>query len=741
MAALLTQQDTLGQRPKDVTSGSHPTYSGHDGMPLFFKATAFGKEDSLGTTKEQAMYLLATKLFRRGIAKTSLITIARQTTIEPGLSKFENQDLHDEVFRPDPERFLNPNVFDETPGASREAVERMQRMHNRVLQVAEKVTGPMLEDALGDPSQLDPQSLSETVVLTLLTTADDAKGDNFIVNRSGEIIGIDNDHVFSDTLIPLPVPDDAPAQQYKVHFKNILLCSQTILDMPVHPNVTEQLLTSNTAQLLVEWLGELARYELRVEEMYADGAVPAIEMPDGSRWVSTDTGADLDLGIQTDLVAARIYKLWGRMQGLLSSKKSCTHRELFQYVLPETARFYQEIREHTLRADADVDPDELALINKEVYHIRNTAECDRPPTPDKKVLKWLYYQSAEVPIRVQIALPPLVLKIHITSDVDGYEVPLSPPKAGTVVLLTAGSIDTYSQQAYRLLAELDVDAIAAENVLQLAQSASKGFPKTFLSIVLAARMQLKLSHKLLMAGVTDARLLELITWVAQNDAPAKPSSTMVQVAVQSAIDRAVQGGANSSSQTPVVELKVQLQHLLAAGVPIDPTTDTTAPRPVPLLGTIARAYVTSVRVGKISLLHSLFLLLIELGAENLGSISTMVQYWSLLLDEAKVAANNGDQLASTDVPNALDVFAKTNRRLAWEMSLDQLLVASDPTQSILQIADMGLYKISTGSSFEELIVDGEFQRRNVTGRSSVGRISAGNAGSDVYFKCRPELPG
>jgi len=210
-------------------------------------------------------------------------------------------------------------------------------------------------------------------------------------------------------------------------------------------------------------------------------------------------------------------------------------------------------------------------------------------------------------------------------------------------------------------------------------------------------MQLKLSHKLLMAGVTDARLLELITWVAQNDAPAKPSSTMVQVAVQSAIDRAVQGGANSSSQTPVVELKVQLQHLLAAGVPIDPTTDTTAPRPVPLLGTIARAYVTSVRVGKISLLHSLFLLLIELGAENLGSISTMVQYWSLLLDEAKVAANNGDQLASTDVPNALDVFAKTNRRLAWEMSLDQLLVASDPTQSILQIADMGLYKISTGS--------------------------------------------
>jgi hypothetical protein len=71
--------------------------------------------------------------------------------------------------------------------------------YTRLLQVANKAEGSLLGDVLKDPDKgldaIDPASLSETVVFTILTTADDAKGDNFIVDRDGVIIGIDNDHV------------------------------------------------------------------------------------------------------------------------------------------------------------------------------------------------------------------------------------------------------------------------------------------------------------------------------------------------------------------------------------------------------------------------------------------------------------------------------------------------------------------------------------------------------------------
>ena len=276
MVALMTQQDSLGQRPKEVTSGSHPTYTS-EGTPLFFKATKLGFEDSLGTTKEHAMYLLANKLFGRGIANTSLMTIARQTTVDVDhLSRRDHSELRDDVFTPDPDRFLNANVFDSDPSAF-EKVKRMQRMHTRVLQVAEKMSGPTLEKVLSDQSvQLDPQSVSETVVLTILTTADDAKGDQFIVNRqTGAIVGIDNDHVLSNTLIP----HEDQTNQYQVHFKNILLCCPDLLDAPVHPTVAEELLAVNMPQLLLEWLGELAQYEHRVDALHADGALPPADPP------------------------------------------------------------------------------------------------------------------------------------------------------------------------------------------------------------------------------------------------------------------------------------------------------------------------------------------------------------------------------------------------------------------------------------------------------------------------------
>jgi hypothetical protein len=71
--------------------------------------------------------------------------------------------------------------------------------YTRLLQVANKSEGSLLGDVLADPERgmaaVDPASLSETIVFTILTTADDAKGDNFMVGADGVITGVDNDHV------------------------------------------------------------------------------------------------------------------------------------------------------------------------------------------------------------------------------------------------------------------------------------------------------------------------------------------------------------------------------------------------------------------------------------------------------------------------------------------------------------------------------------------------------------------
>jgi hypothetical protein len=514
MASLLAQQDTLGQRPTDTSEGTHPTYT-CDGMPLFFKATALGHEGSLGTTKEHAMYVLADKLFGRGIARTSLLTIARHTTVDVAhMNKRENRDLHNDIFRPDPDRFLNPTVFDEDPTAL-EAVKRMQQMHTRVLQVAEKVTGPLLQEVLNDPAvaTLDSESVSETVVFTILTTADDAKGDNFIVDKeTGRIIGIDNDHVLCDTLIPLAEDTKGQGQQrsYQVHFKNILLCYPKVLDALVHRNVIEKLMTTNPTRLLMEWLGELARHEHRVETLYRDGALPPVA-PGESRCVATDTGEDLEFGAQTDVIAARVHKLWARMRAFLfgagGGGGSCTHRELFHAVLPGTARYYHDVRCHALRDPASVDPDELAEINRRLHH-DGCNDAD-------KTLRWLYYQSStDAPLRDKVPPPVLEYSRLSVAPNEGWRT-LTPSQA-------ANRLGTYPQQACRLLAELNIDIMPAEDALQVALAMGHGFqnPETLRAILDASQTALVLAQKLIAAGVTDERLLDVIAWVAQTEASA-----------------------------------------------------------------------------------------------------------------------------------------------------------------------------------------------------------------------------
>lgn len=126
MVGTLTRLDEIGQQPNELTSGSHPTYT-DESMPLFFKATALDDEETLGTTKERAMFSLASLLFGRGVADTAVVTAARHTTVNIRESKRDHPLLKWEIFAPDPRKFQNPAAFDDNRTAY-DRVKQQQRM-------------------------------------------------------------------------------------------------------------------------------------------------------------------------------------------------------------------------------------------------------------------------------------------------------------------------------------------------------------------------------------------------------------------------------------------------------------------------------------------------------------------------------------------------------------------------------------------------------------------------------------
>lgn len=72
-------QDEWGNRFAQSRSGTHPTFS-KDGVPLFFKATTIGQENSLGAAKEFAMARLADVMWKPGSDSCHDVMGARAST-------------------------------------------------------------------------------------------------------------------------------------------------------------------------------------------------------------------------------------------------------------------------------------------------------------------------------------------------------------------------------------------------------------------------------------------------------------------------------------------------------------------------------------------------------------------------------------------------------------------------------------------------------------------------------------
>jgi hypothetical protein len=253
-----------------------------------------------------------------------------------------------------------------------------------LLQVADKAEGALLGDVLRDPDKgyaaIDPASLSETVVFTILTTADDAKGDNFMVTADGVITGIDNDHVLG---LPYVVArwlsvggadttaagDDSMRDvNHIVEIKNVLLCHADVLSAPVHPDVVKHLQQAPIETILVEWLASMADYDRELRRLYADGSLPR-------GWVAVDLGPRN--------AAARILFLWDAMRRTVTSNPDgVTHGDLFRVALPRVYDYYEHVR-YAVRGERASE-----AVLRHVYFGKDSL------LEHERILHWLYYQSS-----------------------------------------------------------------------------------------------------------------------------------------------------------------------------------------------------------------------------------------------------------------------------------------------------------------------------------------------------------
>ena len=789
MVSTITQQDEMGQCP-EITSGSHPSYT-RPNLPLFFKAAAMGNEGSLGTTKERAMHILAESLFGRGVADTALLVVSRHTTVSISEDRRLNPLLKLGIFQPSTQTFMSSTAFDDH-ATDYDAVKQQQKMYTRLIQVAIKVEGKLLDEVLNsvEPiSQINRQSLSETVVYTILTTADDAKGDNFIVQGSDSVlVGIDNDHVLkppvsqpkwvtkpwvmshtSDSGPPSEnvVSDDSTrassgvygtavdnVPRHVVNFKNILLCHRGVLDTPVHPTVLAALQKIDLEPMLVKLLTQMDQYSRKVKQMQehmtlANGA------PENN-WISLEIGSDD--------AAARMLRLWNRLKIAAQHKGSVSHRDLFQNALPAIHEYYQIIIEGVQSG---------GQFNGDVFEHTVYEECGRGL--HDRVLRWLYYQEFKVnPALRSVTPPPFFIhdvldtktRRSICAGIEAGHIPSAAPpgdaasahatKPHLCLLLAESRLLPMNPSTVRCILE----AILQEEVLGLAD------PGQILHVLPPAwRREPALMTKLLLARVTDPQLLQLgARWLANNTripdttaagAPTSLGVTTQMLAVQIAVEETITMAQDAQPLPPMLPgsdgrsfdktesvLFSQLQFCENHGVTVDCNArHTPEGRPLgaqnddAVLSFVARKFKEAAKKGCVaSNLNWLFSRLVNVwGARRLAGHSEIVRYWRCI------------DSTTPSGKAAVDAIAKlscNNWRLAWALAVEELLRPNSAISAChLQSAGLGACVILPAAVKELLDDAGAVRRVNATGLRTVGRMTSPVFGITLYFKVRPELPG
>ena len=198
-----------------------------------------------------------------------------------------------------------------------------------VLQVSSRIDGKLLDDISGDITDtVDHASLSKLFLLTLITGSEDAKGDNFIVDGAGHLVGIDNDLGFVPPYSKLK--GDGHDGGLTVNWKNLLFASADVLGLGIHPSLRAALAATEPGHAIAQWICQLQRFEVEVTRLLSQGALPA-------ELAAREAVGSLEFCAGSVRRMTRIWHSLAQKVAGVDEGVEVTHGDLLRWSVPETA--------------------------------------------------------------------------------------------------------------------------------------------------------------------------------------------------------------------------------------------------------------------------------------------------------------------------------------------------------------------------------------------------------------------
>lgn len=190
--------------------------------------------------------------------------------------------------------------------------------------------------------QFDAFAFSAMFMTTLFTRPSDAKPENFIVQcvstESGSCfraVGIDNDHAFAGVRLLRP---DEPDGCFSSEIKSVFLFFPQMND-PIDPQFADHFLSQSPEQFMIHWLSALDERNQWCQDLCAQGAF------------TVDDLAAMQLPIRFNRLfrePVTIYRQFLSIRQFILDQRAragvCTHNDIFKWVYPRLASYYDRWR-------------------------------------------------------------------------------------------------------------------------------------------------------------------------------------------------------------------------------------------------------------------------------------------------------------------------------------------------------------------------------------------------------------
>ena len=200
---------------------------------------------------------------------------------------------------------------------------------NTFLQATETVDGQSLNGFLlkkGALNELEKRSITSSFLLGLLCRLTDAKEDNLFINKSDQIVSIDNDHAFANMIVGCQ--DSINQKEFSlIQTKNTLFLMNDLMTKPIiSQDIKSKMMERDPDLFLLQWLFICELQNKRYEALRKETGVNALShilfVPEEAQKIQNDLFL-----LQTAFPQAQ------------------THQDLLESVSPLGGAYYKKLRE------------------------------------------------------------------------------------------------------------------------------------------------------------------------------------------------------------------------------------------------------------------------------------------------------------------------------------------------------------------------------------------------------------